>query len=144
MDSATLTAYGTMLTALAALLAVWFGYRSTRRQIKSAATNSWIQSFRAECANFLVVAERLHPYAEKPAVMDYYKHATALRLFLSSKNPHHFKLIKGISDFTEFAVVEYNPNTNEVRAEYYEKYPKYHNELISQIENIIENAESTL
>jgi len=77
-------------------------------------------------------------------VLEYYKKAKVLRLFLSRKNPCRQLLIKSISDFTEFAIIEYNPNVNEVMADYCKNYPVSHNELVFRIGNIIEYAESTM
>jgi hypothetical protein len=140
MDVATITAWGTMITGWAAIIAVFGGFYTMRSQVQKTAMTAWIQSFRSEAANFLNAAENVPANGGSVEAKVLFHSLTLFRLYLSTDKPAQKKLIEELQNFVPFLMNLSELNQRQFSAE----FPKYYRKIVDLSESVIKEAEGRL
>ncbi|GGN13909.1 hypothetical protein GCM10010967_57640 [Dyadobacter beijingensis] len=133
-----ISAVGSLLTGISALIAILGAFYTMRYQVKKTAHSEWLKVFRSECAKVLASSQKLEANSMKSELVEFGNSSMTLLLLLNPRSESQRLLEKMVKDFTIFMMSSdmSDPDFNRV-------FSKNWNIVLSQMKAIITEEENS-
>lgn len=133
------TAYGTIITGVAACVAVFFGYFTMHHQVKKTAKVDWLKTFREEVSKLIALSLSISTHTQLDDLKEFNKTGTLLMFMLDEESPLHHKSLQEIINFIVFVMNNYQ-NVDIMEAELRPRTDS----LIEETKQLIRNEDKSL